>query len=147
MVYSGRFIPGRSLVRIRPPLPKQGPLVKRSRHRPFTAVTRVRFSQGSPNGELAQLGEHLPYKQGVTGSSPVLPTTKNTVKTVFFCYILLVFCFDLIKSSIFRQNRCTNRCTFCPVFSFFFRSDLPQRFLRLLFEGSLSNGCTFSLLW
>ena len=22
-------------------------------------------------GELAQLGEHLPYKQGVTGSSPV----------------------------------------------------------------------------
>ena len=27
-------------------------------------------------GVLAQLGEHLPYKQGVTGSSPVGPTTK-----------------------------------------------------------------------
>ncbi len=27
------------------------------------------------NGSLAQLGEHLPYKQGVTGSSPVTPTT------------------------------------------------------------------------
>ena len=27
-------------------------------------------------GRLAQLGEHLPYKQGVTGSSPVGPTTK-----------------------------------------------------------------------
>ena len=26
------------------------------------------------NGRLAQLGEHLPYKQGVTGSSPVVPT-------------------------------------------------------------------------
>ena len=26
------------------------------------------------NGRLAQLGEHLPYKQGVTGSSPVLST-------------------------------------------------------------------------
>ena len=26
-------------------------------------------------GVLAQLGEHLPYKQGVTGSSPVVPTT------------------------------------------------------------------------
>ena len=26
------------------------------------------------NGILAQLGEHLPYKQGVTGSSPVGPT-------------------------------------------------------------------------
>ena len=28
----------------------------------------------SINGILAQLGEHLPYKQGVTGSSPVGPT-------------------------------------------------------------------------
>ena len=26
------------------------------------------------NGILAQLGEHLPYKQRVTGSSPVTPT-------------------------------------------------------------------------
>ena len=26
------------------------------------------------NGVLAQLGEHLPYKQRVTGSSPVGPT-------------------------------------------------------------------------
>ena len=25
-------------------------------------------------GRLAQLGEHLPYKQRVTGSSPVAPT-------------------------------------------------------------------------
>ena len=28
----------------------------------------------SKNGTIAQLGEHLPYKQGVTGSSPVGPT-------------------------------------------------------------------------
>ena len=27
------------------------------------------------NGSIAQLGEHLPYKQEVTGSSPVVPTT------------------------------------------------------------------------
>ena len=27
------------------------------------------------SGRLAQLGEHLPYKQEVTGSSPVVPTT------------------------------------------------------------------------
>ena len=26
------------------------------------------------NGRLAQLGEHIPYKDGVTGSSPVPPT-------------------------------------------------------------------------
>ena len=29
-------------------------------------------------GIIAQLGEHLPYKQGVTGSSPVGPTAKRT---------------------------------------------------------------------
>ena len=29
------------------------------------------------SGRLAQLGEHLPYKQGVTGSSPVAPTKNN----------------------------------------------------------------------
>ena len=28
-------------------------------------------------GVLAQLGEHLPYKQGVTGSSPVGPIVKR----------------------------------------------------------------------
>ena len=27
-------------------------------------------------GRIAQLGEHLPYKQGVTGSSPVVTTIK-----------------------------------------------------------------------
>ena len=30
-------------------------------------------SQGA-DGSIAQLGEHLPYKQEVTGSSPVVPT-------------------------------------------------------------------------
>ena len=36
-----------SSVQVRLPLP--GPLVKRLRHRPFTAVTWVRFPYGSPN--------------------------------------------------------------------------------------------------
>ena len=31
-------------------------------------------------GILAQLGEHLPYKQGVTGSNPVGPMTKRFTK-------------------------------------------------------------------
>ncbi len=48
-------------------------MVKRLRHRPFTAVSPVRIRVGSIDGRLAQLGEHLPYKQGVTGSSPVAP--------------------------------------------------------------------------
>ena len=83
--------------------PRHGSLVKRLRHRPFTAVTGVQFPYESPiirgcssmvefwpskpavrvrspspapimYGIIAQLGEHLPYKQGVTGSSPVGPT-------------------------------------------------------------------------
>ena len=29
-------------------------------------------------GSLAQLGEQLPYKQWVTGSSPVAPTNENS---------------------------------------------------------------------
>ena len=55
-----------------------GPLVKRLRHRPFTAVTRVRVPYGAfilivtfLFGGLAQLGEHLPYKQRVSGSIPL----------------------------------------------------------------------------
>ena len=32
--------------------------------------------QATRNGRLAQLGEHLPYKQGVAGSSPATPTIK-----------------------------------------------------------------------
>ena len=59
---------------------KYGPLVKRSRHHPFTVVTGVRFPYGSPlYGSIAQLGEHLPYKQRVTGSSPVVPTIHGSV--------------------------------------------------------------------
>ena len=34
----------------------------------------ILIEQFESNGILAQLGEHLPYKQGVTGSSPVGPT-------------------------------------------------------------------------
>ena len=33
-----------------------------------------KFRCHSKVGSIAQLGEHLPYKQGVTGSSPVVPT-------------------------------------------------------------------------
>ncbi len=41
-------------------------------------------AQGNDNydGSLAQLGEHLPYKQRVTGSSPVTPTNGPVVQLV-----------------------------------------------------------------
>ena len=39
-------------------------------------------------GRIAQLGEHLPYKQRVIGSSPIVPTTflfgKRCIKAVGF---------------------------------------------------------------
>ena len=37
-------------------------------------VVIVKLHINFTNGILAQLGEHLPYKQRVTGSSPVGPT-------------------------------------------------------------------------
>ena len=42
------------------------------------AVREVRHYErvSKTSGSIAQLGEHLPYKQGVTGSSPVVPTNK-----------------------------------------------------------------------
>ena len=44
-------------------------------------------SQRGHRGSIAQLGEHLPYKQRVTGSSPVAPTKSEQVMLVpiFLC--------------------------------------------------------------
>ena len=82
-----RFIPEVSPVRIQSPLPcvnlplrqvyLYGPLVKWLRHRPFTAVTRVRVSYGSPYGGVAQPVEHLLHTQGVTDSSSVVSTRER----------------------------------------------------------------------
>ena len=66
----------------------QGPLVKRLRHRPFTAVSGVRFPHGSPYGRLAQLGERLPYKQDVGSSILSSSTIVGTILwMVLFFYV------------------------------------------------------------
>ena len=52
-----------------------GSVVKRLRHRPFTAVTRVRFSSESlfsTHADVAQLAEQLICNQQVTGSIPAI---------------------------------------------------------------------------
>ena len=55
-----------------------GSMVKRLRHRPFTAVTRVRISLGSfelrftHHADVAQLAEQLICNQQVIGSSPII---------------------------------------------------------------------------
>ena len=46
-------------------------MVKRLRHRPFTAVTRVRFPSESFNADVAQLAEQLICNQQVAGSIPI----------------------------------------------------------------------------
>ena len=51
---------------------KYGPMVKRLRHRPFTAVTRVRFPLGSLYADVAQLAEQLTCNQQVIGSIPIV---------------------------------------------------------------------------
>ena len=40
-------------------------------------------------GSLAQLGEHLPYKQRVSGSSPLTSTTKTTHESEWFFFLSL----------------------------------------------------------
>ncbi len=42
-------------------------------------ITSLSERQRQSFGGLAQLGEHLPYKQRVTGSSPVPPTIKKPI--------------------------------------------------------------------
>ena len=42
-------------------------------------MCRAKSTVQNANGRLAQLGEHLPYKQRVTGSSPVAPTMSGPV--------------------------------------------------------------------
>ena len=49
-------------------------------------------------GRLAQLGEHLPYKEGVTGSRPVSPTTHS------YLFFHQVNSFFLSEQFILRQE-------------------------------------------
>ena len=53
-------------------------MVKRLRHRPFTAVTRVRFPSESFNADVAQLAEQLICNQQVIGSSPIIGFFEGT---------------------------------------------------------------------
>ena len=71
-----------------------GRMVKRLRHRPFTAVSGVRFPLRSPTyGRLAQLGERLPYKQNVSSSILLAPTTKedDTCVTLYRLFYFVFF--------------------------------------------------------
>ena len=49
-------------------------------------------------GVLAQLGEHLPYKQAVAGSSPAIPTICTDFSVLFFIVKFFFLLFKLIIS-------------------------------------------------
>ena len=55
---------------------REGSMVKRLRHRPFTAVTGVQIPLESfalkANADVAQLAEQLICNQQVIGSSPII---------------------------------------------------------------------------
>ena len=46
---------------------------------PIRVAEAEKFQNNLINGILAQLGEHLPYKQRVIGSSPIGPTFKENL--------------------------------------------------------------------
>ena len=54
-------------------------------------LTELQFCPTSSFGSIAQLGEHLPYKQRVIGSSPIVPTKKTNIELVFsFCFTIYI---------------------------------------------------------
>ena len=76
-------------------------MVKRLRHRPFTAVTRVRFPLESFLGyriyaDVAQLAEQLICNQQVIGSSPIIGSVvifkenRYEVKIYFYKSLLVI---------------------------------------------------------
>ena len=48
-------------------------------------------------GSIAQLGEHLPYKQRVIGSSPIVPTKKELSES-------LVLFLSIAKAMVYHQQ-------------------------------------------
>ncbi len=60
-------------------------------------VLYISHRENTTYGSLAQLGEHLPYKQRVIGSSPITPTTMIKIRRkpyflfLFSCRILIDF--------------------------------------------------------
>ena len=51
-------------------------------------------------GRIAQLGERLPYKQDVIGSSPIVSTTKSQLKRLTL-FLLLIIALFINRNSFF----------------------------------------------
>jgi hypothetical protein len=70
------------------------------------------------SGRIAQCGEHLPYKQGVTGSNPVAPTTFYRLikmkKECNGCFCIRVLIGDTIRPVNPEQMTCEMEELDCP---------------------------------
>ena len=53
--------------------------IDKSNHLWYTLYRSRAKATNKQNGSIAQLGEHLPYKQRVIGSSPIVPTIYGLV--------------------------------------------------------------------
>ena len=84
----------------------RGSLVQRSRTSPFHGGNTGSSPVGVtiPLGSIAQLGEHLPYKQGVTSSSLVVPTIKNCAESRKNSADIVRTLFLLLKACCSNQN-------------------------------------------
>ena len=95
-----------SLVRFRPKAPFAGlaHLVERHLAKVEVASSSLVTRSNTPHyaglqfGSIAQLVEHLPYKQGVTGSSPVVSTIETTEHAVSWFFVLSVSAFTLLQA-------------------------------------------------
>ena len=99
-----------------------------------------------PDGSLAQLGEHLPYKQRVTGSSPVTSTKQEksepSASSRRCVRIFHFYQFDIVKE---KGENCSSRlfvirCRFCSLAASSMRhilAALPQTRRRLEFREAV----------
>ena len=86
-----------------------GPLVKRLRHRPFTAVTGVRFSHGSPVSlqivfwPVGQEAKTPPFHGG-NGSS-ILPRVIVCGSTIVCCFFICQICLHFARMRARMRSR------------------------------------------
>ena len=92
------------------------------------------------DGSIAQLGEHLPYKQRVTGSSPVVPTKIKRIPTRYPFYFYVIRCnarncdkiLQILRTTRAKNLGKTVRELFCSIFVSY---KSPVLIISFLFMG------------
>jgi hypothetical protein len=105
----------------------------------------------------------LPYKQGVTGSNPVIPTKSSTFVEDFFIYFFLAYSVIFFSSQyvlytckvflklrilVFQFFHCQNVFSYPSLSAFHFETysrKLPQIYFSNFYLRAISNGLIASL--